>query len=208
MKPFGTIARCLATCLGAGSNRRARWWHVSSKPTPPLLCYLPSAPSKCLSSVASDDLSEGAWTAPTAATAARMHMPESFGALAIAGLVGGLLVLVSRWRLRRQLALVAGARAGLLRGNGWLEVEGERAPRRALPQVDPGPVLLFDLGRRDAHAYRGERRDEQPAAVTGTRQGLSEQLGDRIATVNAMVLGWVVPLSAPAAVGAALALWG
>ena len=30
------------------------WWHISNKPTPPLLCYLPSAPSKCLSPRASD----------------------------------------------------------------------------------------------------------------------------------------------------------
>ncbi len=158
--------------------------------------------------VAADDLAAGAWTVPTAATAARMHVPRSFGVLAAVAFFGALLMLAWRFRLSRGLAKLVAARAGLLRSNGWLEVEGDWAPRRSLWQVEPGPVLLTDSSERHSNAYRGDCGDREVALVAGTRQALTLELGDRIATANALILGWVVPLSAPAAAAAALALLG
>ncbi len=158
--------------------------------------------------VAADDLVEGVWTAPTAATAARMHTPASFGALAIAALCGAALVLAWRYRLRRKLCVLAVARAGRLRENGWLELEGDAVPRRSLHEIEPGPVLLTDHGPRDTHAYRGDCGDGEVSIWCGTRQALTVALGDQIATANALILGWVVSLSAPLAVGTALALLG
>jgi hypothetical protein len=158
--------------------------------------------------VASEDLTAEAWTLPSAATAARMHVPKSFGALAAAGFFGALLMLAWRFRLSRGLATLAAARVGQMRSNGWLEVEGDCAPRRSLWQLEPGPVLLTDLGDRRTNAYRGDCGDGEVALVAGTRHALTLDLTDRIGTVNAMILGWAVPLSAPAAVGVGLALLG
>jgi len=161
-----------------------------------------------LLAVAPDDLSGGEWTEPTAATAARMHLPESLGALALVGLGGAMLLMAGGFRLRRKLACVAAARVGQARGNGWLEVEGDSAPRRSLCDLEPGPVLLLGSGAHDTHAYRGDCRDQEVDVLAGSRQSVTASLVDRIATVDALVVGWLVPLCAPAAAGAALVFLG
>ena len=161
-----------------------------------------------LLAVASDDLANGEWTEPTAATAARLHLPASFALLALAGLGGALLLWAGGFGLRRKLGRVVAARAGLARGNGWLEVEGDGTPRRALCEVEPGPVLLLDETRADAHAYRGDCRDQTLNLVAGRREPLAHQLRQRIATADALIVGWTVPLCAPAATGVALVLLG
>ena len=130
---------------------------------------------------------------PDAAFAARTSLPLSFLALAALGLGVAGLGLLYRRRVGRKLASVAAAQQAWLLDNGWLALESGAHHRSSLHNLAPGPVLLEQPPQ--SRPYRGAEQDDAPRAVVGTRQQLVGQLTDLRTSVDALLLGAIVPSS-------------
>jgi hypothetical protein len=86
--------------------------------------------------------------------------------------------------------------------NGWLALDSG-AVHRSLPGMAPGPLLLEEPPQ--SHAYRGAEQEEAARVHLGTRAELVHQLGQARTSVDAFVVGWLIPLATPLWVALAFA---
>jgi hypothetical protein len=146
------------------------------------------------------------WTMPSAATvAAQVSLPRSFIGLALAALFGALIAMSWRRRLHSELRSVVGAREVMAEGNGWLFLD-DGTPRRTNDlDLDSGPMVLIQPDARGA-GYRGERYEAPLSLRRGVRRVLIEQLSIDVETADAIIISWVLALSAPLLVAATIRL--
>ncbi|WP_437978180.1 hypothetical protein WMF11_16960 [Sorangium sp. So ce295] len=127
-------------------------------------------------------------------------------AVAACGALLSLALLRHRWRARRALAQIAGARAAVLAENGWLDFADGSPPVRAADRgLPPGPVVV--LGPTSAGTYRGGALSGAEI-VAGEQARLLERGSARIAQLDVLVFFVAVLAPLPLlTVAVTLGLW-
>ncbi|WP_437768093.1 hypothetical protein WMF27_15515 [Sorangium sp. So ce281] len=127
-------------------------------------------------------------------------------AVAACGALLSAALLRYRWRARRALARIAGARVAVLEENGWLDFADGSPPVRAADRgLPPGPVVV--LGPTSGGTYRGGDLCGAEI-VAGEQAGLLERGRARIARIDVLVFFIAVLAPLPLlTVAVTLSLW-
>ncbi len=147
------------------------------------------------------------WTIPSASTlATSVSAPRSFLGLGLVALFGAALFIAWRRQLYQRLAAIAGARDATIADNGWLLLD-DGTPRRLIDtDLEAGPAVVIGSAARPAAGYRSDRGIGSLSLTRGIRHELIAQLSLDLVTADAIVLSWVLALSAPLVVAAVLGL--
>lgn len=147
------------------------------------------------------------WTIPSASSlAASVSPPRSFMGLAMIALFGATLFIAWRRQLHRRISAIAGARDATIADNGWLLLD-DGTPRRLIdPDLEAGPAVVIGHEAHSAGGYRGDRGIGALSLTRGIRRELIAKLSVEVVTADAIVLSWVLALSAPLAVAAFIGL--
>lgn len=127
-------------------------------------------------------------------------------AVAACGALLSAALLRHRWRARRALARIAGARVAVLAENGWLDFADGSPPVRAADRgLPPGPVVV--LGPTSGGTYRGGDLCGAEI-VAGEQAGLLERGRAQIARIDVLVFFIAVLAPLPLlTVAVTLSLW-
>ncbi|WP_437986493.1 hypothetical protein [Sorangium sp. So ce117] len=127
-------------------------------------------------------------------------------AVAACGALLSAALLRHRWRARRALARIAGARVAVLEENGWLDFADGSAPVRAADRgLPPGPVVV--LGPTSGGTYRGGAHCGAEI-VAGEQARLLERGSARIARLDVLVFFVAVLAPLPLlTIAITLSLW-
>ncbi|WP_437718027.1 hypothetical protein WMF45_17420 [Sorangium sp. So ce448] len=127
-------------------------------------------------------------------------------AVAACGVLLSAVLLRHRWRARRALARIAGARVAILEENGWLDFADGSPPVRAADRgLPPGPVVV--LGPTSGGTYRGGALCGAEI-VAGEQARLLERGSARIARLDVLVFFVAVLAPLPLlTIAITLSLW-
>ncbi|WP_437300076.1 hypothetical protein [Sorangium sp. So ce426] len=127
-------------------------------------------------------------------------------AVAACGALLSAALLRYRWRARRALARIAGARAAVLAENGWLDFADGSPPVRAADRgLPPGPVVV--LGPTSAGTYRGGALSGAEL-IAGEQAWLLDRGCERIAQLDVLVFFVAVLAPLPLlTIAVTLSLW-